>query len=132
MSILSELKKLTGKQNAKVVSEALPDEFGGSGSLYVFDSNGGTIQDYININDEWFNDTEFVLRIIDGPPNWFRSLRSVCKLAQADPGGNRDFYRFQFIDSRLSNNTMSVYEVTVNSNTRAYTVQSCNYTLTTV
>lgn len=31
MSILSELKKLTGKQNAKVVSEALPDEMGGSG-----------------------------------------------------------------------------------------------------
>ena len=36
MSILSELKKLTGKQNAKVVSEALPDSIGGGGLSAVY------------------------------------------------------------------------------------------------
>lgn len=36
MSILSELKKLTGKQNAKVVSEALPDSIGSGGGVFVF------------------------------------------------------------------------------------------------
>ena len=37
MSILSELKKLTGKQSAKVVSEALPDSFGGGGSPLILE-----------------------------------------------------------------------------------------------
>ena len=36
MSILSELKKLTGKQNAKVVSEALPDSTGGAFVVSAF------------------------------------------------------------------------------------------------
>jgi hypothetical protein len=47
MSILSELKKLTGKNNATVVSEALPDSFSSGGGAKVLtlyaNSQGGTI-----------------------------------------------------------------------------------------
>lgn len=129
MSILSELKKLTGKQNAKVVSEALPDEMGGGGSLYVFGSDFGTIPNDIDINEAWFNDTEFVLRINDGERNGFWLLPSVCKFAAE--GKVPTPYRFLFINPRSSNSTISVYEVVINVNTRAYTVSGYDYTLTT-
>jgi hypothetical protein len=53
MSILSELKKLTGKQNAKVVSEALPDSAGsGSGNDFeiVITDNGPGSDPQLSIN----------------------------------------------------------------------------------
>ena len=46
MSILSELKKLTGKNSAKVVSEALPDSLtpsGGGGIFVVGEGNYGRL-----------------------------------------------------------------------------------------
>ena len=48
MSILSELKKLTGKQNAKVVSEALPDGMGGA---FIINATRGEFDDPVSYND---------------------------------------------------------------------------------
>jgi hypothetical protein len=74
MSILSELKKLTGKQNAKVVSEALPDETGGSIAPLICTATNGTFDKTMGEIQEAVLNGRPVLFYVSGDPDRIYTL----------------------------------------------------------
>ena len=93
MSILSELKRLTGKQNAKVVSEALPDEMDGS-PLVVHDNDGTLDKTMGAIQTAYFRGTPIfvehslvvqVIPVYEGKSGFDASL-SLGIIAETDGG----------------------------------------------
>ena len=93
MSILSELKKLTGKQHAKIVSEALPDEMGAS-PLVVHDNDGTLDQTMGAIQTAYFRGTPIfvehslvvqVIPVYEGKSGFDASL-SLGIIAETDGG----------------------------------------------